>query len=510
MKKVLSLIMMFLMVLGMLSFVACGDQTPPNVDDPDDDQADDRPDNNQEDEEIKLEPDLPDVTYGGEEFVFYQWDEFYQADLAEPHCWNDIWVEDYTGDTIDNAVFTRNGFIEEKYQIDIVLDVDQYVTFFNNVRTSVSTGDDLYDVVVAMGHHNPGIGTSDVFYNMCDINYIDLTKPWWSQTAIADCSLAGYLPFAVSDLTILDKGATAATFFNKKMVGDFELGNLYELVSEGYWTLEELIDMGEIVASETGDDIWNDQDVYGLVSADYPVEMLFHGFGMRYAETDKDGYPVISFTDEGNFAKIQVYLDDLMFNESLTYNREWYTGETSFLNMFMEEKGLFMIHKLNAVKTLANMETDYGILPIPKWDENQEQYYSSVSVFGCNLLSIPISNTEPDVAGVILEAMSAESRYTLIPAFYDVVLKGRASRDAESKEMLDIIFETMVFDIGVFYNLAGFPDDFLRLTGNANANGHAKPARSSNIASFWAEREDLVEADLEELIETINEWTTTN
>ena len=116
-------------------------------------------------------------------------------------------------------------------------------------------------------------------------------------------------------------------------------------------------------------------------------------------------------------------------------------------------------------------ETDFGILPPPKFDENQPEYIVFSDSFCMNLMLIPVTNTDLDRTGAILEAMSAESKYGLLPAYYDKTLIGKYARDDDSEEMLDIIIRNKVISLDNVFgwglhddirnNLAGRRGDFV-------------------------------------------------
>jgi hypothetical protein len=56
------------------------------------------------------------------------------------------------------------------------------------------------------------------------------------------------------------------------------------------------------------------------------------------------------------------------------------------------------------------------------------------------------------MAGAVMDALGAESRQSVVPQYYEIVLKGRTTRDEESREMLDIIRENLYFDFGFVYS----------------------------------------------------------
>ena len=93
-------------------------------------------------------------------------------------------------------------------------------------------------------------------------------------------------------------------------------------------------------------------------------------------------------------------------------------------------------------------DVDFGIIPHPKLDEAQENYYSNINAYAGHLISVPITTPDPDRTGFILEAMVAAGMHIITPAFYDVQLTTKSTRDNESGEMLDIIFANQLYDVG--------------------------------------------------------------
>ena len=129
---------------------------------------------------------------------------------------------------------------------------------------------------------------------------------------------------------------------------------------------------------------------------------------------------------------------------------------------------------------------DFGIIPYPKWDEAQDKYYSRIE--GCELFGIPKINKKPEMAGVILEAMSCESMKSVIPAYDDVALKVKYTRDDDSADMLDLAFENRVFDYGDTVLCEELRDGFFRI---------AMAENNRNMASGLAESANKVNSKLE-------------
>jgi hypothetical protein len=138
------------------------------------------------------------------------------------------------------------------------------------------------------------------------------------------------------------------------------------------------------------------------------------------------------------------------------------------------------------------MDTDFGILPIPKIFEAADNIYpSTVNVHIACALAIPVTTENIERTTIIMEALAAESKYTLVPAYYEISLRTKHARDEESSEMLDIILANKVIDIGDVYNFADFGTEFYRLALRNNRD----------LASFFERFEPRVERDIGRMIE---------
>jgi hypothetical protein len=166
----------------------------------------------------------------------------------------------------------------------------------------------------------------------------------------------------------------------------------------------------------------------------------------------------------------------LFGDKNVSLNAENVTGYTGNLwndvmdASFIQGRILFTNFGMNRVTLFRSMDADFGIIPSPKFDENQTEYYNTVTPYSATSLSIPATVADTERTGIIIDALCAESKNTLIPAYYDITLKTKFARDNESSEMLDIIFATRRFDLGLMYGWGGLSDLFGNATKNNNPN----------------------------------------
>lgn len=329
---------------------------------------------------------------------------------------------------------------------------------------------------------------------LVDLNtmpYMDLSHPWYDQNSMESLSIGGKTFAVTGDMLIMDKEATNAVLFNKKMTDEYKLGNFYEMVDNGTWTLDVLEKCARAVASDLNNDGSMDkEDQYGLVTSNVESYFLMVGCGVRPVELDSNDLPTLNLKSEKLYDAIERAIKfnndfDIAISGS-KYAEDW---EGTLDPAFSSGRALFYVGGLNRVTLFRGMEIDFGIVPMPKYDEAQDEYYSLVSIGCSDAIIIPKSATDLERTGAIIEALSAEGYYTLKPAYYDTVLKGKGVRDDESSAMLDIIFGNRVYDLLYMYDWGGLTSLLYNSDGNvasiiASKFDAAETAMENTIASY--------------------------
>ena len=437
--------------------------------------------------ETRIYPDLPERDFGGYQFNILHW----VVDLWGFNDNMDIYAEELDGDAFNDAVFYRNKKIEETYNVKISLVYDDIFVMPKTVQNMVKSGDNSYDLIFQRMANIPSIVMGGYLHNLNNVDYIDFSKPWWDKNSINELSVDHKSFLAASDIQTMDKDAIYCVMFNKQEAQNYDLGNLYALVESGDWTLDKLYDLCKDKSRDlNGNGTLDKEDFIAFVGADDVTTAFFNGGGGKFAEKDEDDIPYLTFYSPRNLDMCDKILD-FMYDKNVFRNGHY--EDTA--DMFPNGNGLFVIGRLADVRKWRYSETDFGILPIPKFDKAQERYYSTVSVHTAGLLSIPTTAPDIERTGIIAEAWAAESRYTVIPAYYDIALKGKYTRDEESKDILDLLMVTRLYDLGEVYAFGGFNGTWLRFV----------TTKGKDIVSAYEKAEKMMTKDMEKLIKTFED-----
>ena len=448
-----------------------------------------------ETETTRLTADLPEADYEGYVFRVGHWEH----PGWESRACHDIYAEAENGDTINDAVYMRNIAVFDRFNFSISLENVPFDELVTRVKNAVAAGDDAYDLAYLRLYEQKNLVAGGYFVDFNDIPNIDLSKPWWDAGCIESLTVDGKLYLAASSINYSDENATAGILFNKQIAADFDMEDPYQLVRDGKWTMDKMKEMYTGVSKDVnGDGKMGGEDLWGFLGGTDVAACFYIGAGGTVVSRDQNGGLYDSLGNDRNFAiveKVQSIMtdEDNFYNHHLGTQALEKTDDNQYRDLFSDGHGLFFWTRMDEVTTLRGMETDFGILPTPKYDEAQENYISFVSQHIMGLMSVPAAASNLERTGTILEALAAESYYTLTPAYYEVALKTKGSRDDASAEMLDTIFANRVYDLGEYFNFGSIFDSINTVCQN----------KSKGIASEYEKKASAFTKALNKWVEEI-------
>ena len=418
-----------------------------------------------------ISDELPDADYGGYTVRVLMRNSTY------PDWIGDMFSEAEDGDVLNDAIYRRNRAVCERFNVEFELIKSSNNNYETDAVSSIVAGDDAYDIIV------PHARAAFVYaeQGLCldwktQLPYVDLDKPWWDQDAKKSFYINGKLFTMIGDISYQALAQTDCMMFNKKLFDKYNEEYPYQKVLDNKWTFDEF----SRIALLCSDDL----------NGDGVIEPLISGGG-RIVTADKDGGLELTLNTEKNTAIYEDYFK-LAENKNcyLERNRDAGTGDYDCKKIFSEGRALMIDGNLNDISYLRDMKDDFGIIPWPKYDSSCKKYYANVDA-GTNLFIVPITSSDPERTSVIIEALCAEGSRSVIPAYYEVALQKKYTRDDLSVQMLDIIKEGRVFDIGYYY-----------CGGNLASTGKELASRTDrSFSSYYAKNEASVNANLAKIIE---------
>ena len=454
-KKAIAIIMSVLLLA--LSFSCGGNEDKPDVGTAEPDPGKNGEIDAAEEPQIDF-ASLPAVDYGGADFNIVNMSGYDWCDTTL-----DVEAED-TGDILNDAIYKRNQAVAEKYNVKLNFIDIPYSQISAKVRNQMLAGASEYEIMQAPMRYD--IMPLSVDNYIADANklhslgLLDLSNPWWDQFANSSMSICEKIFYLFGDFTLADKEYSTAILFNGAMQQDYGMPDFYQLVRDGDWTLDTMFGfMKTAVKDLDGDGKWTKEDQFGLVTNVHSSHQLFYGTGETMVKKDSDDTPYWVVGEEPF-----IYAYDKVWQFFHTDNAAFdaMSNGSHQDEMFADGKGLFDCTLLAAVRapkstSMRDVEFEFGLLPSPKLDKNQEHYYNYLD-YSTPCMAI-INNDEERLerTATILEALNARSD-EVQSTYMRYALPLKYFRDEQSFEMFDVMMSHRIFDIAGVYNWGGFVD----------------------------------------------------
>ncbi len=478
MKRIISVLLALLMLLGTCSVMFSCNKTE------DEKEGSGHEEKTYDEDSIFYErslvkDDLETTDFGGRKFriVTHIPSEF---DIPEE--------ERNQGDLIKDAKFARNQAVEKRFNVNLELG---YTGTYSEVSTYVSktvlAGSDEFDLLMGMAIDTGSLVLKKLFLNWYDIENVNFDKPWWAESNKDELTVAGVAPLAISDFNFSAITSTYCMAFNKNLAASYEMGDLYKVVLDGKWTFDKLLELVKGVYVDDGNDKRDNSDFYGMAHSNgSQINTYLWAFDNPVCKKDEEGVPQIAIkTDKINNIVSDIY--DLIYNTGgVYYEADAVSGSPYASEMFLAKKAIFVPIGLGSCSSTGfrDFEDDYGIVPYPKYDENQQEYLTMADGFH-SVLAVPKTVKDTAFVGTIVEALSAETWKTVTPTFYEIALKTRYLRDNESKQVMDIVINGRTFDFGYIYDgFQGFSFTLQRMIAAGNNNFESQYSRVFSGARY--------------------------
>ena len=397
----------------------------------------------------------------------------------------DINATELTGSTLNDLVYNRNFRVMELYNVKMVAEDAEYPKINEMVKKDATSGDTSYDLYLTNYTAN-ALATQGYLYDFYTMPHVNLQNAWWDQNEIADMTIRNKLYMAIGDISPTELLTSECILFNKVLFDTNGIPYPYEDALKGTWTLDKLLAIADGKTTDLNGDgeIKVDDDLFSLTCWNDYGTALFYGAGGDVSHFDADGNVALDI-DVEKFTNI--YNKIFALTNGTKANSESQSHERSF-KVFAEGRAFFCGITFQKIETfLREMEDDYGVLPNPKYDENQQNYSTCVSGAG-SMVVVPKTCTDPEYVGSMLEAMAAVSYDMITPDLINTMASTKNVRDQESSEVVQMIIRNRNFDTARMHDISA--DKFVEAL---------LPKGSTDVASYFAKNEKSYEKRLDEI-----------
>ena len=376
---------------------------------------------------------------------------FRMIGMEAPGSW--YYAESMSGNegsvhVLNNTVYEMNTLVEEHLNIEIEYEhVSTVVTggeIFDKVQPTILSGDDVYQLCILHPYYSyTKFITQNYALDFYELPDLDVDQPYWNREVMEQLSIGGRAYIGLGDLC---KYSINMIYCNKDMLAEAGRAVPYETVRNGAWTLDEFFAITSELYADDGNGRRDNKDVYGFAALwDANGSAFMQGCDIYVAtRNDEDMFELSLYGDR--LVSMYERLFDWSKNESTyiwTYGNR---ANTSIIIDFLDSQAYFTHDKLDT----QYLEADFalGMLPMPKFDQNQPEY---AHVNWGNNIVLPGTIENKAMVGQALELMGFYSDTLVQQKYYDEVLQLRVSEAPDDRDMVELIYDTIVYDPGIAF-----------------------------------------------------------
>ena len=348
--------------------------------------------------------------------------------------WRYLLCDELTGIPLNDAQYETKLYLEDRFNIQFsMIEPGNDEVAMNAFISSVSSGDDAFDMHVGKNWRTCQLGTQGYCYNMYDIDVFDFEKPWWPKETVNQLTIGKKMFAASNYASYCGIHWTRVMVANKDLLAERQMDAPYETVREGKWTLDELYTLTNGMSEDkNGDGTIGADDVVALLGYDQSYYCLQESADCSVYKRDENHVPYLDLDVD----RISGYVDKM---RSLMTGSDYRQGSTS---EFANNTAIFAFCEIrDAYNIYRNSDVRYGFLPPPKYDEAQDRYISCCTdtVWA---LPKPLPETRKSNTGTILEALSCRNYNYMLPVYLESTLKSRLADNPDDAEMLQLIVDS--------------------------------------------------------------------
>ena len=418
-----------------------------------------------------------------------------------------IYAEEDTGEVVDAAVYQRNLVITERLNIgiaqpEVVADSGKNSS---TIRNMVKSGTSDYDAFGGYQYYNIVLASEGILFNLNNkenFPYNDFDREYWGTGYMKNMSYDGERYYwATGDIALRYTGGMYVIYVNSTIFNNYYPDiNLYSVVDEGEWTMDKVSELAsaayiDLNANGTRDS----KDQYGFVTQSNDLtDGVAAGCMVDFSTRDETGRPVITLDSERTYAFWEKYYAMMFNNDACMLNPVGTDDSIAIMTAFGAGQFMMTDNKLyQSPIYLRDMEDDFMILPMPKLDLDQPHYNTRIHD-SCTIFGVPVTVSGTDCLSAALEALASESFKEVTPAYYEIALKVKFTRDSDSGRMIELCHENVTIDFAAQWsNKLGDINHFFR--GRADAKDEAIASAIQRNQKVWAKAMDKLITSLEEL-----------
>ena len=385
-----------------------------------------------------------------------------------------ISYDDNSSLVISKEYEERNTAVEETLHISILCEKHASDTMLADIKAANRAGEYFADLIMLPQSQMGAYIADGAVANLRTLPGFNYEAGYYYPSSLG-AGGGGNAIFAAAGPASLDPDCLSAVYFNTELCEKAGLESPYDLVDRGEWTVDKYLEYCAAVSSLDGDYAsWGAQN-----TSPYITDLFYFGCGEKLTNVSLGYYPSIAVGGESALAA--------MTKVTACVNADGSVPALESINTFASGGSLFLIDSLSAMKAIVNSPCQWGILPMPKYDTQQEDYYSLAYYSDAMFFCVPLTAPDYTLAGDLLAALNIYS-YGYVRDAYTTDASYYYLRDNQSIRMMSIIMENPVYDMA--YTFADIYDAVPNATFAAIRNNAGGISTVERYINMWGTRFD--------------------
>ena len=391
---------------------------------------------------------LPKLDFKDAQVTTLYWEDVERAEFFS---------DSITGDNVNDAIHARNLAVEDQLSVKLNYigtagNVSNSTDYLKKVQNSYNAGEKIYNILASHSRTGAVVAAGGMSENLLDIDdsYLDTSKPWWPSTMVETSTIGKGMYFISGDISTNTLHFMYGVYYNMDMIEDRGLEDPTDLALNGTWTIDKMIAMtADIYQDLNSNSIVDYGDFFGLSTLFFHADSFYSAAGMKWIDKDADGYMKVSddYASEKSINLAQKITEWFATGNCYTENNNGNVNKT-----FADGHSLFTQNRIYIADNhhtcgLNGASFKYGVVPVPKYDENQVSYYTTVGN-PFTLYEVMKGSENQSMATAVLECLGYYGYQLTTPAIFEVNMKYKYSSVDKTAQCFDIIRSNIVFDLG--------------------------------------------------------------
>ena len=342
-------------------------------------------------------------------------------------------------DELQQEVYLRS--LRLAARLNIELNVSKVAGNWQNRETFLQaarlSNESEYDLICAFSLVPSVLAQEGVLYNLNTLNYPELEKPWWPES-ITEWEQYNSLYFIANNSSIASMASFEVMFSNSELFRNRELEDPIDLVLENQWTVEKMLELVSAFDTDVSDESMR---VYGLAVDDHSrMDAFYYSAGFNCTKNNSDGKAELAYTSATQLDRITTYIDQLF----AVFKTDAVTIAADDRALMKEHRTALMVASLDNIREME--DTSYAPLPLPMLESGQG--YKTIQNNGYDVWCIPTSAADPELSGLVIEALASEDYRSVAPFYFDKYMKLRYATNVICSQMFELVRSSVIYDFG--------------------------------------------------------------